>query len=87
MQYKYLNNDRLRTEPNDERWSLKSPFLHIDDRLGQRINNNNNGSIYIAPWFHVTLFKGAVTSKKNGKKMVKILKKYNIKKCIKNIYQ
>ena len=26
-------------------------------------NNNNNKSIYIAPSFQVTLFKGAVTSK------------------------
>ena len=31
-------------------------------------NNNNNKSIYIASWFKVTLFKGAVTSKKNSKK-------------------
>ena len=31
-------------------------------------NNNNNKSIYIAPWFQVTLFKGAVTSKKTVKK-------------------
>ena len=30
--------------------------------------NNNNKSIYIAPWFQVTLFKGAVTSKKNAVK-------------------
>ena len=28
-------------------------------------NNNDIKSIYIAPWFQVTLFKGAVTSKKN----------------------
>ena len=38
-------------------------------------NNNNNKSIYIAPWFQVTLFKGAVTSKKTIKKLkVKIYK-------------
>ena len=35
--------------------------------------NNNNESIYIAPWFQVTLFKGAVTSQKNSKKL-KVLK-------------
>ena len=29
-------------------------------------NNNNNKSIYIVPWFQVTLFKGVVTSKKNS---------------------
>ena len=29
--------------------------------------NNNNKSIYIEPWFQVTLFKGAVTSKKQLK--------------------
>ena len=37
------------------------------DRMDEDIllkNNNNNKSIYIAPWFQVTLFKGAVTSKK-----------------------
>ena len=28
------------------------------------INNNNNKNIYIAPWFQVTMFKGAVTNKK-----------------------
>ena len=33
-------------------------------------NNNNNKSIYIAPWFQVTLFKGAVRSKKNSKKKI-----------------
>ena len=32
-------------------------------------NNNNNKSIYIAPWFQMTLFKGAVTSQKTVKKI------------------
>ena len=34
-------------------------------------NTNNSKTIYIAPWFQVTLFKGAVTSKKNSKKNTK----------------
>ena len=42
-------------------------------------NDNNNKGIYIAPWFQVALFKGAVTSKK---KTVKKTKAYDIKKYI-----
>ena len=34
--------------------------------------HNNNKSIYIAPWLHVTLLKGAVTN--TSKKPVKMLK-------------
>ena len=29
---------------------------------GSEHNNNNNKSIFIAPWIQVTLFKGAVTT-------------------------
>ena len=36
-------------------------------------NNNINKSIFIAPWFQVTLFKGAVTSKKTVKQKLKVM--------------
>ena len=51
-------------------------------KMGRNSSNNNNinKSIYIAPWLQVTLFKGAVTSKKPSKNAKgKDIKIYNIK--------
>ena len=60
----------------DVRHFVIEAFRHLANRYTAKcgcigfynIYNNNNKSIYIAPWFQVTLFKGAVTSKKNSKK-------------------
>ena len=41
--------------------SMPGQFCSLCDASTQG-NNNNNKSIYIAPWFQVTLFKGADTS-------------------------
>ena len=52
-------------------------ICHISKTTGPILtkSNNNNISIYIAPWFQVTLFKGADTSKKK----IKINKSIKIK--------
>ena len=59
------------------------PFLDVElhtydlsvqnrDATSDQGKNNNNKSIYIAPWLQVTLSKGAVTSKKKTVKMLKV---------------
>ena len=48
--------------------SITGKIAGVDDDISEKCNNNNNNkSSYKAPWFRVTLFKGAVTSKKHTK--------------------